>query len=63
MPKLKTHKSSSKKLHARNSGSIKIGRPSSRHNTGKKSSKLNRKNRRGSTLSKADSKRLKTVVY
>jgi len=63
MPKLKTHKATSKKIHKRAAGPAKIGMPSSRHNTGKKSRKINRKNRKGSTLNKSDAKRLKTVVY
>ena len=37
MPKLKTHKATSKKIKTRPSGGpSKIGRPISRHNTGKK---------------------------
>lgn len=63
MPKLKTHKATSKKIHKRAAGPAKIGMPGSRHNTGKKNAKSNRKNRKGSTLSKSDAKRLKTVVY
>ncbi len=58
MPKLKTHKGVSKKIG--NNG--KIGRPGSRHNNGKKSMKANRKNRKGSVISKADSKRLKNLI-
>lgn len=64
MPKIKTHKATNKKIRTRASGGpAKIGRPISRHNTGKKNAKINRKNRKGSTLSKSDSKRLKTVKY
>ncbi len=64
MPKLKTHKATSKKINTRPSGGpAKIGRPSSRHNTGKKNAKVNRKNRKGSILSKSDAKRLKSVIY
>ena len=40
----------------------KIGRPGSRHNTGSKSTNLNRKNRKGSQLSKADHNRLKNLI-
>ena len=54
MPKLKTHKGTKKVLNVRKSGTITIGRPGSRHNTGKKNSAVNRKNRKGSALSKAD---------
>ncbi len=64
MPKLKTHKSTSKKIKTRPSGGpSKIGRPISRHNTGKKTAKVNRKKRKGSTLSKSDAKRLKSIKY
>ncbi len=64
MPKLKTHKATSKKIKRRASGGpSKIGNPASRHNTGSKDAKFNRKKRKGSTLSKSDAKRLKTVVY
>ena len=63
MPKIKTHKATSKKINTRPGGTSKIGRPGSRHNTGKKNAKINRKNRKGSTLSKSDSNRLKTVIY
>ena len=58
MPKMKTHKGTKKVLKVRKGGTISIGRPGSRHNTGKKSSAINRKNRKGSTLSKADQNRL-----
>ena len=62
MPKLKTHKGTKKVLKVRKSGSIKIGRPGSRHNTGKKNSVINRKNRKGSSLSKADQNRLRDII-
>lgn len=62
MPKMKTHKGTKKVLTVRNSGSIKIGRPGSRHNTGKKNSALNRKNRTGSTLNNSDYKRVKDII-
>ena len=60
MPKMKTHKGTKKVLNVRNSGSIKIGHPGSRHNTGKKNAKANRGKRVQSTLSSADLKRIKT---
>ena len=44
-------------------GTFAIGRPGSRHNTGKKNASANRKNRKGSVLSASDAKRLKTVKY
>ena len=61
MPKLKTHKGSSKVFKKRKND-YKIGRPGSRHNTGSKSTNLNRKNRKGSKLSKADHNRLKNLI-
>lgn len=63
MPKIKTHKGTKKVLKVRKGGTISIGKPGSRHNTGKKNSVANRKNRKGSVLSKSDAKRLKTVKY
>ena len=62
MPKLKTHKGTKKVLKIRKGGSISIGRPGSRHNTGKKNTAINRKNRKGSTLSKADQNRLRDII-
>jgi len=62
MPKLKTHKGTKKVLKVRKGGSISIGRPGSRHNTGKKNAALNRKNRKGSSLSKADQNRLRDII-
>ena len=59
MPKMKTHKGTKKVLNVRNSGSIKIGHPGSRHNTGKKNAKTNREKRSLSSLSKSDLKRIK----
>ncbi len=62
MPKIKTHKGTAKVLNVRKSGTITIGRPGSRHNTGKKSAEINHKNRAGSQLSKADYNRLKNII-
>ena len=62
MPKMKTHKGTKKVLKVRKGGTISIGRPGSRHNTGKKSMAINRKNRKGSTLSKADQNRLQNII-
>ena len=62
MPKIKTHKGTSKVLKVRKSGKVKIYCPGSRHNTGSKSSKFNRKNRKGNSLSKADTSRLKNLI-
>ena len=62
MPKLKTHKGTKKVLKIRKGGSIKIGKPGSRHNTGSKSASYNRSCRKGSNLSKADQNRLKNII-
>ena len=61
MPKLKTHKGTKKVLNVRSGGSIKIGHPGTRHNTGKKNTASNRSGRSLSALSKADANRLKKV--
>ncbi|MFA5407360.1 MAG: 50S ribosomal protein L35 [Bacilli bacterium] len=61
MPKMKTHKGTKKVLNVRPGGTISIGRPGSRHNTGKKSTNKSRQNRAGSLLSKADESRIKSL--
>ena len=61
--KNKTHKGTAKVTKVRPGGTVKIGHPGTRHNTGKKTMNANRKNRKGSVLSKSDAKRLKTVKY
>ena len=61
MPKLKTHKGS-KKVFNKRKNDYKIGKPGSRHNTGYKSTSVNRKNRKGSVLSKADRNRLQNII-
>ena len=61
MPKIKTHKGTAKVMTKRKKD-IKIGKPGSRHNTGSKSQSVNRKNRKGSNLSKADQNRLKNLI-
>ena len=58
----KTHKGTKKVLNIRQSGSITIGKPGTRHNTGDKSAAYNRKGRKGSSLSKADTNRLKRII-
>lgn len=60
--KLKTHKGTKKVLNVRDGGSIKIGHPGTRHNTGKKNTASNRCGRKSSALSKADANRLKKVT-
>ena len=58
----KTHKGTKKVLNVRQSGSISVGKPGSRHNTGSKNTNYNRKARKGSALSKADGNRLKRII-
>ena len=62
MPKMKTHKGTAKVCKVRPGGTIKIGTPGSRHNTGKKNAAANRKSRKGSLLSKADYVRVKDIL-
>lgn len=61
MPKIKTHKGLSKVLTKRKND-VKIGKPGSRHNTGDKPTSYNRACRKGSSISKADTKRLKNLI-
>lgn len=58
----KTHKGTKKVLNVRQSGSITIGHPGSRHNTGSKNAAYNRNKRSKSNLSKADANRLKRII-
>ena len=62
MPKIKSHKGTKKVFRTNKNGVTKIGKPSSRHNTGKKTAKFNRSCRKGSTLSRADYNRLKYII-
>ena len=62
MGKLKTHKGMKKVLNVRKSGSITIGHPGQRHNTGSKNAAFNRKKRSRSGLSKADQNRFKNII-
>ena len=62
MPKLKTHKGTKKVCNVRPGGTIKIDKPGTRHNTGKKTTAASRKGRAGSTLSASDYKRIKTIL-
>lgn len=62
MPKLKTHKGTKKVAKVRPGGTVKIGHPGTRHNTGKKNSASNRAGRKSSTMSKSDMKRLKSLM-
>ena len=61
MPKIKTHKGSAKVFKKRKND-YKIGKPGTRHNTGKKNTASNRKGRAGSVLNKTDIKRLKERI-
>lgn len=58
----KTHKGTKKVLNVRQSGTITIGHPGSRHNTGSKNAAFNRNKRSKSNLSKADANRLKRII-
>ena len=62
MPKLKTHKGLKKVVNKRQSGSMTIGHPGARHNTGSKSMKVNRDKRSRGEVSKADQNRLKNLI-
>lgn len=62
MPKIKTHKGLAKVLKVRPGGTVKIGKPGSRHNTGKKNAASNRADRAGSLLKRADKRRLKNII-
>jgi ribosomal protein L35 len=62
MGKLKTHKGMKKVLNVRKSGSISIGHPGQRHNTGDKNAAFNRKKRSRSGLSKADQNRFQNII-
>ena len=60
--KIKTHKGTAKVTKVRPGGTIKIGHPGMRHNTGKTNASANRKGRTASVMSKSDYKRLKDVL-
>ena len=62
MPKQKTHKGMAKVCKVRPGGTIKIGKPGTRHNTGKKSSLSNRTGRKGNGLTQSDYKRIKDFI-
>ena len=62
MPKQKKHSGIAKKIKVRVGGTTKMGRPGGNHNTGKKNTKFNRKNRKGSVVSKGDANRYKNVL-
>ncbi len=60
--KNKTHKGTAKVTKVRPGGTVKIGHPGTRHNTGKKNAASNRTGRAASTMSNGDYKRLKDVL-
>lgn len=60
--KQKTHKSTKKTIMIRNSGSAKFKKPGANHKTVGYSAARMRKLRKGSSLSSADSKRLKSLL-
>lgn len=62
MPKLKTHKGTKKVFKIHPNGTITIGHPGGRHNTGKKNAASNRSKRSKSTLSNTDYKRVKSLI-
>ena len=62
MPKLKTHKGTKKVLKVRKGGTIKIGHPGTRHNTGKKNAASNRAGRSATVLSNSDYRRIKDLI-
>lgn len=62
MGKLKTHKGTKKVLNVRKSGTVTMGHPGSRHNTGNKNASFNRKKRKSVHLSSGDRKRFKNII-
>lgn len=60
--KQKTHKGTKKSITMRNSGSIKFKRQGTNHKTSGYSASRMRKLRKASSLSSADSKRLKRLI-
>ena len=60
--KNKTHKGTAKVTKVRPGGTVKIGHPGTRHNTGKKNAASNRVGRNASVMSNGDFKRLKDVL-
>ncbi|MBR1377286.1 MAG: 50S ribosomal protein L35 [Bacilli bacterium] len=60
--KSKTHKGTAKVTKVRPGGTVKIGHPGTRHNTGKKNAASNRVGRNASIMSNGDYKRLKDVL-
>jgi len=62
MSKMKSHSGLNKRVKKRAGKTVKITQAGYQHNTGKKSAKHNRQTRKLSLISKADMKRLKTML-
>ena len=60
--KMKTHKGTKKVLNIRQSGSISKSRQGVLHSTGKNSAARASSKRQGTSLSKADYKRIKDII-
>ncbi|HOZ53812.1 MAG TPA: 50S ribosomal protein L35 [Bacilli bacterium] len=58
----KTHKATKKVLNIRQSGSISIAKAGGNHKTGKKSQSSILRVRKGSELSKPDTKKFKSII-
>lgn len=62
MPKMKTHKSSSKVLNKKKNGTITYKKSNGNHKTAKDSSKQVRQRRNKGILAKGEADRLKNVI-
>ena len=62
MPKIKSHKGCQKVFKTNKNKVTKIGKPGSRHNTGKKPASFSRACANGSALDKTDLKRIKSLI-
>jgi len=60
--KMKTHKGTKKVLNIRQSGSITVSKQGVLHNTGKRTTKVNRQKRNANELSHSDYKRIKDLI-
>lgn len=62
MPKQKTHRATLKKLNVRPGGTITRGSACGNHKTGKRSTDAVRDKKKGSTLSRGDYRRIKSIL-
>lgn len=62
MPKMKTHKGSSKRFRVTRNGKVLAGKANRRHNLGNKSANTKRGYRNKLELSKGDSQRIKKAL-